>query len=101
MKCVHTSNSRLIKHPYTTRPWRAADASSKLTNKGTGAIPLRRLWSPFAPLEDSLRRGERPRPPLRVGARGSDEGTYRRGQSCNQKLFRKNCYQPLAQPRTS
>ena len=58
--------------------------SSKLTNKGTGAIPLRRLSSPCAPLEDSLRLGERP-------TNGSDEGTYRKGLPCNPKnYFAKN-----------
>ena len=47
---------------------RRSAAHSKLTNKGTGAIHLRRLS--VAIRSAALRRGERP-------TSGSDEGTYR------------------------
>jgi len=54
---------------------------SKPTNKGTGAIHLRRLS--VAIRSAALRRGERP-------TSGSDEGTYSRGLLCNQMNFNKH-----------
>jgi hypothetical protein len=53
---------------------------SKPTNKGTGAIHLRRLS--VAIRSAALHRGERP-------TSGSDEGTYSSGLLCNQRNFNK------------
>ena len=80
MKCVHTSNSRLINHPCKVR---SDPAEAPLPRSSPTKAPVHFLCaacrSPFAP----LRRGERP-------TGGSDEGTYRQPLSCkNQELPKK------------
>ena len=101
MKCVHTSNSRLIKHPYTRQRDPAADHFLETHQQRHRCHSS----APFVVAMRSARRlaapGERPRPTLRVGARGSDEGAYRKGLTCNSKTISQKMLTATCIPRTS
>ena len=84
MKCVHTSNSRLIKHPYTRQRDPATDYFLETHQQ-------RHRCHSSAPFVVAMRSARRLAAPGERPTNGSDEGTYRKGLPCNPKnYFAKN-----------